>query len=188
MDHWQFPVGTKVWKEFSRDGVLLETRLIERYGTGPRGLLDGRLRLEGRRQRGGLRGGRGPGRQRLDPRRAGRQGVRRLPPRGQGPGARPFGPAAGQPRAADRPGLTLGRLVERALLSAPPPAGASYAVPGDATTAAALGYLHANCGHCHNENGTSWPDTQMVLRLRVSERTAADSELVQSVVGGKLQS
>ena len=31
--------------------------------------------------------------------------------------------------------------------------------------AAALGYLHANCGHCHNQNGTSWPDTQMVLRL-----------------------
>ena len=34
MDHWRFPIGTKVWKEFSRDGVLLETRLIERYGPG----------------------------------------------------------------------------------------------------------------------------------------------------------
>ena len=35
MDHWMFPIGTKLWKEFSRDGVLLETRLIERYGEGP---------------------------------------------------------------------------------------------------------------------------------------------------------
>ena len=35
MDHWQFPVGTKVWKEFARQGAALETRLIERYGPGP---------------------------------------------------------------------------------------------------------------------------------------------------------
>ena len=35
MDHWVFPVGTKFFKEFSLGGVLLETRLIERYGTGP---------------------------------------------------------------------------------------------------------------------------------------------------------
>jgi hypothetical protein len=34
----------------------------------------------------------------------------------------------------------------------------------DPATTAALGYLHANCGHCHNQNGTSWPDTQMMLR------------------------
>lgn len=30
MDEWQFPVGTKLWKEFSRDGVRIETRLIEK--------------------------------------------------------------------------------------------------------------------------------------------------------------
>ena len=35
MDHWVFPIGTKFWKEFSQDGALLETRLIERYGEGP---------------------------------------------------------------------------------------------------------------------------------------------------------
>jgi hypothetical protein len=29
-DEWQFPVGTKIWKEFSRDGVRVETRLIEK--------------------------------------------------------------------------------------------------------------------------------------------------------------
>src|SRR5688572_13616865 len=27
MDEWQFPVGTKLWKEFTRDGVRVETRL-----------------------------------------------------------------------------------------------------------------------------------------------------------------
>ena len=34
MDHWVLPIGTKLWKEFSRGGTLLETRLIERYGEG----------------------------------------------------------------------------------------------------------------------------------------------------------
>src|SRR4051812_41872174 len=30
MDFWQFPVGTKVWKEFTRGGIRVETRLIMR--------------------------------------------------------------------------------------------------------------------------------------------------------------
>ena len=28
MDYWKFPVGTKLWKEFSRGGVRVETRYI----------------------------------------------------------------------------------------------------------------------------------------------------------------
>jgi hypothetical protein len=30
MDAWRFPVGTKVWKEFVRDGIRVETRLLEK--------------------------------------------------------------------------------------------------------------------------------------------------------------
>src|SRR6185436_16445592 len=33
-DDWSFPVGTKFWKEFTRDGVRVETRLLTRWGTG----------------------------------------------------------------------------------------------------------------------------------------------------------
>ena len=32
MDRWTFPVGTKVWKEFSRGGKRLETRLLWKNG------------------------------------------------------------------------------------------------------------------------------------------------------------
>src|SRR5688500_10928292 len=28
MDYWKFPVGTKLWKEFTRDNVRVETRYI----------------------------------------------------------------------------------------------------------------------------------------------------------------
>jgi hypothetical protein len=38
-DHWSFPVGTKVWKEFVFAGKRVETRLIERYGEGPEDFL-----------------------------------------------------------------------------------------------------------------------------------------------------
>lgn len=34
MDYWKFPVGTKLWKEFSRDGTRVETRLIQKQKSG----------------------------------------------------------------------------------------------------------------------------------------------------------
>ncbi|MDF2693847.1 MAG: hypothetical protein K0S65_2230, partial [Labilithrix sp.] len=34
-DAWQFPEGTKLWKEFSRDGVRVETRLLSKVGPAP---------------------------------------------------------------------------------------------------------------------------------------------------------
>ena len=34
MDHWSFPVGTKIWKEFQFAGKRVETRLIYRFGPG----------------------------------------------------------------------------------------------------------------------------------------------------------
>ena len=49
MDEWHFPVGTKVWKEFSRDGKRLETRLF--WKTEPNGWLTRRVRLERGRDR-----------------------------------------------------------------------------------------------------------------------------------------
>jgi hypothetical protein len=47
------------------------------------------------------------------------------------------------------PGVTLADLAGQGRLSAPPPAGTTYPVPGTAVERAAIGYLHANCGHCH---------------------------------------
>src|SRR5262249_49549810 len=34
IDHWQFPMGTKFWKEFTRDGIRVETRYIVKVGPG----------------------------------------------------------------------------------------------------------------------------------------------------------
>src|SRR5579871_63665 len=37
MDNWQFPVGTRVWKEFTVNGQLIETRLLQKEWNDPSG-------------------------------------------------------------------------------------------------------------------------------------------------------
>ena len=87
-----------------------------------------------------------------------------MPPRRRRPRAR----VLRDPAVARRPSPICSRCEAAGLLSHPPAAG-GYPLGADAATAAALGYLHANCGHCHNQNGTAWPDTQMVLRSVVAD-------------------
>src|SRR5262249_10485746 len=58
-----------------------------------------------------------------------------------------------------------------------------YTVPGDDMTRRALGYLHANCGNCHNPTGTSRTDPKLTLRLTVDEHTVEDTAIYANVVG-----
>jgi cytochrome c553 len=184
MDHWQFPIGTKLWKEFSRDGAVLETRLVERYGPGREDYWMGAFVWsgDGRQATYTPDGATNVGGTSHDVPAAKLCGDCH-----NGDKGRVLGLSALQ-LTHERPGLNLTRLSQLELLSHPPAPGETYAVPGDAVTAAALGYLHANCGHCHNQNGASWPDTQMVLRVKVAERVASESELVKSLIGRRLQS
>ncbi|MBC8132791.1 MAG: hypothetical protein H7X95_07400 [Deltaproteobacteria bacterium] len=187
MDHWVFPIGTKLWKEFSRDGVLLETRLIERYGEGPDDYWMGAFAWEadqsdavfvvdGQKDIAGTIHD-APAQKDCDVCHRGDVG-------------RVLGFSAvqlsGPTSAAVPAGPKLADLKAMDLLSHPPAEG-GYPVPGDADTAQALGYLHANCGHCHNKNGTAWHDTQMVLRLRVADSAANTLEVCASILAGKLQ-
>jgi hypothetical protein len=179
MDHWVFPVGTKFFKEFSLGGIALETRLIERYGVGPEDYWmgafvwtddgsDAVLAPDGQANLGGTM---------HDAPSQKDCGICH-----RGDVGRVLGFSAIQLSRATTP-PAMPDLVAMGWLSRPPADPLGYPTPGDATTAAALGYLHANCGHCHNENGTAWPDTQMNLRLAVADRDAATSQVVQSIVG-----
>jgi hypothetical protein len=189
MDHWVFPIGTKLWKEFSLGGVLLETRLIERYGEGPEDYWMGAF-VWNAEQTDAVLAPDGQADINGTPHDAPAQ--KHCLACHRGDAGRVLGFSALQlSRAADaaRVGPTLTDLVRQDLLTAPPDVGSAppFAVPGDPVTAAALGYLHANCGHCHNRNGTSWPDTQMVLRLSTQETDATSSEMFRSLVGQPLQ-
>lgn len=187
MNHWLFPVGTKVWKEFSKDGVLLETRLIERFGTGPEDYWMGAFVWDA---------------DQADAVFAASGAVDILGTFHDAPPTKDCGAChrgeagrilgfsalqlAGSPEGPAVSSPTLQDLASARLLSTPPEAGTNFVVPGDPTTRAALGYLHANCGHCHNLHGTAWPDTQMILRLDVGERDPATSNVVATTVNKAL--
>jgi hypothetical protein len=96
----------------------------------------------------------------------------------------------------DGPGLTLTELVDRDLLTTPPPTGVTFAVPGTPVERAAIGYLHANCGHCHassaGQNGcysltTDPPDGPgMQARVLPDHLTVEDTQIWQSAVDREL--
>jgi hypothetical protein len=87
----------------------------------------------------------------------------------------------------DGPGLTIAELSEEGLLTVLAPDG--FTPPGNETELAALGYLHANCGFCHNDTPLGQPlGTNYFLRLKttdsVLDETGAYATAVNQPVSG----
>jgi hypothetical protein len=171
-DHFEFPVGAVLFKEFATAGRRIETRVIARTGRGRDDFFmgafvwndaesDARFVAEGQRNA---------------------RGTEHDVPsatscwacHGGEPG-RVLGLSAVQ-----TPDLPAG------LFSAP--LSRRYTPPGDANVRAALGYLHANCAHCHNPNGSARPDTDLDLRLSFADRTVEATAAYRTALGRPLQS
>lgn len=147
MDDWRFPIGTKLWKEFRSGDRPIETRLLHKVGEADDAWLaisylwmtdasDALAVPEGAEDALGTT---------LD-----------VPAASQcmacHGGRRSFvlGFSALQlSREAPGDALDLARLVAGDRLSNVPES--DIAVPGTRTEREVLGYLHANCGHCHNQ-------------------------------------
>jgi len=182
LDHWVFPIGTRLWKEFSRGGVRLETRLIERYGSGREDFWMGTFVWNAEQTDAVF----------VENGQADLLGTAHDAPAQkqcwschQGEPGRALGFSALQLAGAG-PGMRLEALVRGDLLSHPPTR-TDFHPPGEPAVAAALGYLHANCGTCHNRNGTSWPDAQMDLRLTVDDFTPAMTAAYRTTIGQGIQ-
>ena len=147
MDNWRYPIGTKIWKEFAKGGQQLETRYMAKYGPDSRDWV-----LMAYQWNAGDAFAVPDG----VPNTAGtshdipseatcrvcHQEVRESA----------LGLSAIQ-LSHERQGLTLNTLVADGSLSQPPLA--PLTLPGDAVAQNALGYLHANCGGCHNRTSDS---------------------------------
>jgi hypothetical protein len=71
-------------------------------------------------------------------------------------------------------GVTMATLTAGDLLTDPP--AAPIVIPGDAATAAALGYLHMNCGtSCHNRDNGEAANKGLYLRLDVATLASAQT-------------
>jgi hypothetical protein len=150
MDSWQVPVGSKFWKEFTRDGTRVETRLIERTSTGFQfstfmWTADGSDAFLLENNFSGVENAVGtdhdiPSEDDCD------FCHDRTPHKILG-----FGAVQLSWDPGDSSLVNMDYLETNSLLSDDLPG--SYSVPGDATEIQAFGYLHANCGNCHNDMG-----------------------------------
>jgi hypothetical protein len=158
MDFWSYPVGTKVWKEFSRDGIRVETRLLEKIAAPDQWLMmayhwnaaqtDAQAAPDGVANASGTE--------------------HDIPDQSAC--------ATCHDKMKDKllsvsaiqlshqnPGVSLSTLIADGKLSQPP--AGDFTLPGDATARAALGALHANCGGCHNPGSFVFSQVDMDLWL-----------------------
>jgi hypothetical protein len=177
MDHWVFPVGTKLWKEFTRDGVRVETRLVMRISdTNPdkdwfyvayawNQAQDSAVALpEGMANANGTMHD-------IPQRSACRTCHENLQP------SRVLGFGAIQLDSPAAPGeMDLDDVIAAGWLTAPPTGSIPhFPLPGAGTPAkAALGYMHANCGHCHNPTSQVYQNNGIMMVLRLNVGTLGD--------------
>jgi hypothetical protein len=167
VDHWVLPVGAKFWKDFIMDGKLVETRFIARFGPGPKDFIFGGYawREDGSdadfAQYGVVNA----------------QGTAHNIPAAKSCKSchsylseQTLGFSALQLNH-DVPGVTLKVLAAEGRFTTELP---EIKVPGDELTAKALGYLHANCGNCHNPTGIEF-NNPFSMRLSVNDKSLQDT-------------
>jgi hypothetical protein len=190
-DRWEFPVGTRFWKQFVFDGRKVETRFL--WKAGPEEWVFATYLWTEDQQDALLAPEQGiPGYREIAPSRrlsipsrtdclachasAGQVQVLGFNALQLSDDRDPLAPHAVPPRERD---VTLGTLVAEDILrprrpewiESPPRIAA-----GTPTSRAALGYLSANCGGCHNADGPL-RGLGMILRHDVSaERSLAGAE------------
>jgi hypothetical protein len=181
MNHWKFPVGTKVWKEFSVGATRVETRYITKTladDTAPGAWFYASYEWNGAQTattlaspQAGVPNANGTTHD-IPSRANCRRCHEQVPGRVLGLGA------IQSDYSAPAGSLDLADMISQNLLSTPP---AAPSVAGDpyfpwpaAATAidkAAFGYLHGNCGGCHNPTSAVFSGiaSNMNLRLDVTK-------------------
>jgi len=178
-NRWIFPVGTRAWKEFRVDGARVETRYFVKVAADrwehvaylwradgsdadarPSGLPDA---LDTTHDVPDLRACNDCHRGSAD----GLLGV------------------SGLQLATGTLDPLLPRLAAGGWLSAP--ITVSTAVPGDAPAQAALGYLHANCGHCHGDVHPLGTQRALRLALPLGVLTVDAAPLLRTALGAAMQ-
>jgi hypothetical protein len=183
-DEWVFPVGTKVWKEFSQDGNRVETRLWQKvtatFWVDATYAWNGDESVATRSAGGDMPWG---------------TGTYHIPTSDEcqkchrGRTDRILGFEQVLLGLAGAQGMTLGRLAAEGRLTSPPKS-TTLLIGDDGTglAAPALAWMHVNCGTtCHNRNSTAtaWA-TGMFLRLdptALDGRSVADFDALKTTIG-----
>ena len=155
-DYWHYPVGTRLYKEFSQQGRAIETRKMSKLGPYQWTMIAYQWDPDGQDATavpGGLSDASGTDHD--------------IPSQSQCRDCHTamvdtiLGFTAIQ-LAHEGDGVTLQTLMAEQRLTTNPVS--VPVVPGDAVQRAAVGYLHANCGHCHNETSGTRVDLRLWLK------------------------
>lgn len=187
MDYWSFPVGTKLWKEFTRGEVRVETRLIEKQASGSWYTVAYQWRAD-QKDADAVPNGvvNASGTQHDIPNNDQCLTCHsQLPDKALGFSAIQL--SHDKVDAGSALEWTLGTLIADGLLTAPP--AAPFTVPGTAAERQLFGYLHANCGHCHNPKGTANSQTGLDMWLKVADLKGAvtDFSVYKDIVGANIE-
>lgn len=187
MDYWNFPIGTKAWQQVARmqgeQEIVLETRMILSTGLAKDQYI-GYAFVWNDDNTDAVRNPDGP---------INIKGTSHDVPkeihcnqchRGQ-PG-NILGFQAVQ-LSYDAP-VNVNTLYADGVLSHPPATEEMYPIPGDPVEKAALGYLHADCAHCHTSGlGLgSYDVTGLSTRIFTDDVTVEDTEAYTTNVGQPL--
>ncbi len=190
MDHWDFPVGTRLWKHFyvtgnnqGPDTVPLETRFIHRFGPGADDWIFAAYQWPAGADAGTIPN---PSDAKLVPNGVvnANNTTHDIPSLPQCKNChtklkeRVLSFSAIQLSHA-LSGETITSISDNGWLTAPARQG--FDPPGDLVAQTALGYLHANCGNCHNSS-FSPVEPPPLLRLLVSQTTVPTTDTYKSLV------
>jgi len=190
-NEWTFPIGTKVWKEFSRNGKRIETRLFQKIDNGPPPYWVHATYAWNADESEALASGGGDIALDAD------AGTYHIPTFSEceqchnGRIDHVLGFEQISLGLAGAQGLTLAQLASEALV-APVPSQTSLTIGDDGTGAAsaAIGWIHINCGvTCHNANSTATAyGVGMRLRLDPSlldgrPLTASNADPLRTTIG-----
>jgi len=196
-DAWQFPPGTQLWKQFSHRGRRVETRYIERQRNGAWRYATYVWNEPGNDAT--LAPARGVA---AWPVAEAPQGRYEIPARAdcttchEGAATPVLGfsalqlspdrdPLAAHAQAPMHGDVDLPRLAARGLLHGLPASllqQAPRVAAASPSERAALGYLHANCGHCHNRSGAAVP-LRLTLAQSALDSAASRTDTLSAALG-----
>ncbi len=176
MDVWKFPIGTKAWKEFAQSGKVVETRMLWKQADGAKGWFkvaylwnengtDAIAVPDGAKNALGT--------------------THDVPAVGDceechnGAGDVLIGVSAIQ-LSKELGGGYLSKLIGDGVLSDPP--AAEFSVPGDGIVEDAIGYLHGNCGQCHNDQSFLADKRPLRLKLLTSAATPEETSVYKTAI------
>jgi hypothetical protein len=189
-DHWQFPIGTQIWKVFSLAGTRVETRYMVKLGPGEDqwsmvSYAWNSAQSEAVAVPAGLENANGTSHD-IPSRNECRQCHERIAGRVLGLSALALDYRA----PVDTLDLDTMAAIDWLTTALPGTVSPHYPLPMGRSAAEtenaaeALGYMHINCGHCHNPQSPVYNSTALELRLTTGALATWPSTVVYTTAIG----